>query len=69
MVVEQVDLWDISVIEGQITDNGTSSGSVLYYFETIIDVISQGSTRRGRFSPYLPIDHPDEFFKNWYGPK
>src|SRR5690625_7597946 len=34
-------------------------------FETMVDVTSQGSTRRGRFSPYLPIDHPDieEFLK------
>lgn len=50
-----------------ITDNGTSSGSVHFMklFETIIDVVSQGSTRRGRFSPYLPVDHPDieEFLK------
>ena len=50
-----------------ITDNGTSSGSVHFMklFESIIDVVSQGSTRRGRFSPYLPIDHPDidEFLK------
>lgn len=44
-----------------ITDNGQSSGSVHFMklFESIIDVVSQGSTRRGRFSPYLPIDHPD----------
>lgn len=44
-----------------ITDNGESSGSVHFaqLFESIIDVVSQGSTRRGRFSPYLPIDHPD----------
>lgn len=44
-----------------ITDNGTSSGAVHFMklFETIIDVVSQGSTRRGRFAPYLPIDHPD----------
>lgn len=44
-----------------ITDNGVSSGSVHFMklFETIIDVVSQGSTRRGRFSPYLPIEHPD----------
>lgn len=28
-------------------------------FESIVDVISQGSTRRGRFAPYLDIDHPD----------
>lgn len=44
-----------------ITNNGTSSGSVHFMklFESIIDVVSQGSTRRGQFSPYLPIDHPD----------
>ena len=44
-----------------ITDNGESSGSVHFMklFETIIDVVSQGSTRRGRFAPYLPIDHKD----------
>ncbi len=50
-----------------ITDNGESSGSVHFMklFETIIDVVSQGSTRRGRFAPYLPIEHPDieEFLK------
>jgi ribonucleoside-diphosphate reductase alpha chain len=28
-------------------------------FETLVDVVSQGSTRRGHFSPYLPISHPD----------
>lgn len=44
-----------------ITDNGRSSGAVHFMklFESIIDVVSQGSTRRGRFSPYLPIDHVD----------
>ncbi|NLL74704.1 MAG: ribonucleotide-diphosphate reductase subunit alpha, partial [Erysipelothrix sp.] len=50
-----------------IKDNGQSSGSVHFMklFETIIDVVSQGSTRRGRFAPYLPISHPDieEFLK------
>ncbi|MFA5660032.1 MAG: ribonucleoside-diphosphate reductase subunit alpha [Bacilli bacterium] len=46
---------------GVITNNGTSSGAVHFMklFETIIDVVSQGSTRRGRFAPYLPIDHQD----------
>lgn len=45
----------------EITNNGYSSGSVHFMklFESIVDVVSQGSTRRGRFSPYLPIDHPD----------
>ncbi|HZJ86946.1 MAG TPA: ribonucleoside-diphosphate reductase subunit alpha [Erysipelothrix sp.] len=44
-----------------ITDNGHSSGAVHFMklFDSEIDVISQGSVRRGRFSPYLPIEHPD----------
>ena len=28
-------------------------------FEKMVDVVSQGSVRRGRFSPYLPVDHKD----------
>ena len=28
-------------------------------FDKMVDVVSQGSVRRGRFSPYLPIDHKD----------
>ena len=51
----------------EITDNGTSSGAVHFMklFETMMDVVSQGSTKRGRFAPYLPIEHPDigEFLK------
>lgn len=45
----------------EIKNNGTSSGAVHFMklFETMTDVVSQGSTRRGRFAPYLPIDHPD----------
>lgn len=45
----------------EITNNGESSGAVHFMrlFESITDVVSQGSTRRGRFSPYLPISHPD----------
>ncbi|AFG36842.1 ribonucleoside-diphosphate reductase subunit alpha [Spirochaeta africana] len=41
--------------------NGHSSGAVhfMQLFESIINVVSQGSTRRGHYSPYLPIDHPD----------
>lgn len=44
-----------------IKNNGFSSGSVhfMQLFESLIDVVSQGSTRRGHYSPYLPIDHPD----------
>jgi len=44
-----------------ITDNGISSGSVhfMQLFEGIVNVVSQGSVRRGHFSPYLPVDHQD----------
>lgn len=44
-----------------ITDNGVSSGAVHFMklFQAIINVVSQGSTRRGAFSPYLPVEHPD----------
>lgn len=43
------------------SDNGHSSGSVhfMQLFETLVDVVSQGSVRRGHFSPYLPAAHPD----------
>lgn len=45
----------------KIKDNGISSGSVHFMrlFETLVNVVSQGSVRRGHFSPYLPIDHGD----------
>ena len=41
--------------------NGESSGAVhfMQMFETLVDVVSQGSIRRGHMSPYLPIEHPD----------
>ncbi|RAJ15024.1 ribonucleoside-diphosphate reductase subunit alpha [Olleya aquimaris] len=44
-----------------VKNNGKSSGSVhiMQLFEKMVDVVSQGSVRRGRFSPYLPIDHKD----------
>ena len=44
-----------------ITDNGETSGSVHFMklFEQMTDTISQGNTRRGRFSPYLPVEHED----------
>lgn len=28
-------------------------------FESNIDVVSQGSVRRGSFAAYLPVEHPD----------
>lgn len=44
-----------------IKDNGESSGSVHFVklFDSLVGIISQGSTRRGNFAGYLPIDHPD----------
>lgn len=50
-----------------ITDNGESSGAVhfMQMFDNLINIISQGKTRRGNFAAYLPIDHADimEFLK------
>lgn len=44
-----------------ITDNGTSSGAVSFMqiFDTSMNVVSQGGTRKGAFAAYLDIDHPD----------
>jgi len=44
-----------------ITDNGHAPGAVHFMnlFQSVVDNISQGATRRGRFSPYLPVEHPD----------
>lgn len=44
-----------------IKNNGQSSGSVhfMQLFNTMVDVISQGSSRKGSFAAYLPIDHGD----------
>ena len=44
-----------------ITNNGESSGAVHFMemFDNLAQTVSQGNVRRGFFSPYLPIDHPD----------
>ena len=44
-----------------ISVGGESSGPVHFMelFDTIAEVISQGSARRGSFAAYLPIEHPD----------
>jgi ribonucleoside-diphosphate reductase alpha chain len=44
-----------------ITNSGDSNGSVhfMQMFDTLANVISQGNVRRGYFSAYLPIEHPD----------
>ena len=50
-----------------INSEGTSTGAVHFMelYETLMNVVSQGSVRRGSFAAYLPIDHPDfeEFLK------
>ncbi|MCL8007822.1 ribonucleoside-diphosphate reductase subunit alpha [Gelidibacter japonicus] len=45
----------------EVKNNGQASGAVhiMQLFESMVDVVSQGSVRRGRFSPYLPVEHLD----------
>ena len=44
-----------------IKDNGVSNGSFPFarIFDNLIDVISQGTTRRGMFAGYVDIEHGD----------
>lgn len=44
-----------------IRDNGTSNGSksFLKTFESVIDVVAQGTARRGMMAGYIDIAHPD----------
>jgi ribonucleoside-diphosphate reductase alpha chain len=44
-----------------IKDNGHSSGAVHFMelFDNLINIVSQGSVRRGHFSPYLSLEHGD----------
>lgn len=50
-----------------INSEGTSTGAVHFMelYETLMNVVSQGSVRRGSFAAYLPVDHLDfeEFLK------
>ena len=52
---------DIRPRGAPITDNGTSNGTYPFatLFDRIINVISQGETRRGHFAGYIDIEHPD----------
>ncbi len=52
---------DLRARGASIGENGSSNGPVTFMqlFETMVDVVSQGKVRRGSFSPYLPIEHPD----------
>jgi len=45
----------------EISGNGYASGAVhfMQLFDSLIDVVSQGSVRRGTFAAYLPVEHPD----------
>jgi ribonucleoside-diphosphate reductase alpha chain len=44
-----------------IRDNGESFGAVhfMQLFDSLINIVSQGKTRRGNFAAYLPIEHDD----------
>lgn len=44
-----------------ISGNGHSSGAVHFMelFDSLINIVSQGSVRRGHFAPYLPVEHRD----------
>jgi ribonucleoside-diphosphate reductase alpha chain len=44
-----------------IKDNGQSSGAVHFMelFDNLINIVSQGSVRRGHFAPYLSVEHGD----------
>jgi len=44
-----------------ISNNGTSNGTYPFaqLFDKIINVVSQGETRRGHFAGYIDIEHPD----------
>lgn len=45
----------------KISVGGESSGPIhfMQIFDTVANVISQGSARRGSFAAYMPIEHPD----------
>ncbi|NDG53588.1 MAG: ribonucleoside-diphosphate reductase subunit alpha [Flavobacteriia bacterium] len=45
----------------KITNSGESNGAVhfMQLYDTLANVVSQGNVRRGYFSAYLPIEHPD----------
>lgn len=44
-----------------ITGGGNTNGTISFMeiFNTLMSIISQGSSRRGSFAAYLPIDHKD----------
>jgi len=54
-------LGDLRPRGAPITNNGKSNGSYsfLELFDTEINVISQGETRRGQFAGYIDVEHDD----------
>lgn len=52
---------DIRPRGSAIKDNGKSDGSFTFakLFDTVIDVISQGTSRKGQFAGYIDIEHGD----------
>ena len=52
---------DVRPRGASITNNGTSNGTYPFaqLFDTIINVVSQGETRRGHFAGYIDIEHAD----------
>lgn len=52
---------DIRPRGSNISNNGKSDGSFNFskLFDTIIDVISQGTSRKGQFAGYIDIEHSD----------
>lgn len=61
--------WDIRSRWSEITWNWVSSWAVHFMelFDKLTDVVSQGNVRRGKFTPYLPLEHGDinEFLDIW----
>lgn len=58
---------DIRPRGSEITNNGKSDGSFNFtkLFDTTIDVISQGTSRKGQFAGYIDIEHDD--IEEWLG--
>lgn len=56
-------LGDIRPRGSKFSDNGKANGVVPVFqnFVEMTNQISQGSTRRGSWAGYLPVDHPDFF--------
>lgn len=57
-----------SAIQGNPDDKTSGSVHFMELFSKVTEIVSQGNTRRGRFSPYLPVEHPDilEFLRIGY---